>query len=86
MSAVAIGAIWPVHLGFPLTRWGLHVGWSFPIAKFAGIIGLATGAGYTITGVICAGLWLTSRISRDSPKTRSQWTSAAAMAVANVVW
>ena len=64
MSAVAIGAIWPVHLGFVLTKWGLHVGWSVTIATLAGIIGLATGAGYIVIGVIYAGIWLTVLISR----------------------
>ena len=64
MSAVAIGPIWPVHLVFVLTKWGLHVGWSVTIATIAGIIGLATGAGYIVIGIIYAGIWLTVLISR----------------------
>lgn len=64
LSAVAIGAIWPIHLGFVLTRWGLHVAWAISIATLVGITGLALGAGYIVIGVIYAGIWLAALITQ----------------------
>ena len=64
VSALAIGAAWPIHLGYALTKWGLHIGWSITIATITGIIGLATGAGYIVIGIIYAGIWLTALITQ----------------------
>lgn len=66
MASLIVGAFWPVHLGFVLTRWGLHVVWSVLIATIAGIIGLALGAGYIVIAILYAGIWLAVLIDKGS--------------------
>ena len=63
MGALAIGIAWPVHLGYKLTKWGLHLGWSIAIATLVGFVGLALGAGYIVIGIIYSGVWLSVLIS-----------------------
>lgn len=76
MSAVAIGAAWPIHLGYALTKWGLHLGWSITIATITGIIGLATGAGYIVIGIAYASIWLTVLITRGVAQEQAAWEEA----------
>jgi len=65
-SSLFVGACWPVHLGFVLTRWGLHVAWSVVIATVVGIIALATGVGYVIVAILYAGIWLAVLIDKGT--------------------
>lgn len=67
-----VGAIWPIHLGFQLTRWGLPVVWSISIATICGIIALATGVGYLLVGILYAGFWLAALIERGVREEESQ--------------
>lgn len=66
LSSLFVGAIWPIHLGFKLTAWGLHVAWSVVIATLVGVIALATGAGYVVIAVVYAGIWLAFLIDRGT--------------------
>ena len=66
LSALIVGAGWPIHLGFVLTRWGVHVVASILIATIAGVIALATGVGYVIIGIVYSGIWLAVLIDRGS--------------------
>lgn len=58
MGALVIGVGWPIHLGYQLTKWGLHLGWSIAIAALIGLVSLAFGAGYIVIGIIYSGVWL----------------------------
>ena len=73
MGAVLVGAAWPVHLGYQLTKWGLHLAWSIPIALITGVVGLALGAGYIIIGVIYAGIWLSALIIQGVAQEEEEW-------------
>lgn len=66
VSALIVGAGWPIHLGVILTRWGLHVVVSILVATIAGVIALATGVGYVLIGVVYAGVWLAVLIDRGT--------------------
>jgi hypothetical protein len=66
VGAFLIGVLWPVHLGFILTKWGFHWGWSVAIAITAGVIGLALGAGYIVIAIIYAGIWLAVLIEKGT--------------------
>lgn len=66
LSALVVGAGWPIHLGFVLTRWGVHVAASIVIATIAGVIGLATGVGYVIIAIVYSGIWLAVLINRGT--------------------
>jgi hypothetical protein len=59
-GSLLVGAFWPIHLGFLLTRWGVHVAWSVAIAALAGAIALVAGSGtgYIIIAIVYAGIWL----------------------------
>lgn len=35
IGALAIRIAWPIHLGYQLTKWVLHFGWSIAIANLA---------------------------------------------------
>ena len=76
MSALAIGAAWPVHVGYVLTKWGIHVGWSITIAAIVGLMGLATGPGYIVIGIIYAGIWLSVLISRGVAREDAEFARA----------
>lgn len=68
LTAAGIGLIWPIHLGYKLTRWGLRIGWAIAVATIAGVLGLATGWGYLVIGFIYSGTWVASpvvRVGRD---------------------
>ena len=58
MGSLLIGVVWPIHVGIKLTQWGLHIGWSIFIGGLLGVIGLLTGVGYFIIGILYAGIWL----------------------------
>lgn len=58
LAAVGVGLIWPIHLGYKLTQWGLRIGWSVAVAIVAGLLGLATGWGYLVIGFIYSGIWV----------------------------
>jgi len=62
LSAAGIGLVWPIHLGYKLTRWGLRVGWAIAVASIASILGLATGWGYLVIGFIYSGIWVAGLI------------------------
>ena len=66
LTAAGIGLIWPVHLGYKLTQWGLRIGWAIAVAVTAGVLGLATGWGYLVIGFIYSGIWVAGLISRGS--------------------
>lgn len=65
-TAAGIGLIWPVHLGYKPTQWGLRVGWAIAVAVMAGVLGLATGWGYLMIGFIYSGIWVAGLIVRGS--------------------
>lgn len=73
MSALVVGAAWPVHLGYTLTKWGLHVAWAVVVATLVGLIALATGAGYILVGVVYAGIWLGILIDRGRRAEEAQY-------------
>ncbi len=73
MGTILIGALWPVHLGIKLTHWGLQLGWSIAIASFMGVIGLFTGPGYILIGVIYGGIWLAFFMDKGTKIERSQY-------------
>lgn len=57
-----VGAGWPIHLGFLLTRWGIPPAWAVPLAAALGFIALAAGVGYLLVGIIYAGFWVVQLI------------------------
>ena len=65
-ASMIVGACWPIHLGFVLTRAGLHVAWSVVIGTVAGILALATGVGYVIVAIVYAGIWLAVLIDKGT--------------------
>jgi hypothetical protein len=58
MGTILIGIIWPIHLAVKLSHWGLNLGWAIFTGMVVGIIGLLTGPGYILIGIIYAGIWL----------------------------
>lgn len=66
LTAAGIGLVWPIHLGYKLSQWGLRVGWAIAVAIIAGILGLATGLGYLVIGFIYSGVWVAGLIMRES--------------------
>ena len=73
VGALLVGALWPIHLGFILTKWGLHWGWSVGIAITGGVIGLSLGAGYIVIAIIYAGIWLAVLIERGKAAEDEDW-------------
>lgn len=66
LTAAGVGLIWPVHLGYKLTQWGLRMGWAIAVASVAGVLGLLTGWGYLVIGFIYSGIWVVGLIVRGS--------------------
>ena len=66
LAAAGIGLIWPIHLGYKLSQWGLRIGWAIAVAVIAGLLGLATGWGYLVIGFIYSGIWVAALIVRGS--------------------
>ena len=55
---------------------GVKVGWSVTIAAIMGLIGLATGPGYILIGIIYGGIWLSVLISRGVAREEAQLARA----------
>lgn len=66
LSAVGVGLIWPIHLGYKLTQWGLRIGWAIAFAAIAGLLGLVSGWGYLVIGFIYSGMWVAELVVRGS--------------------
>ena len=64
ISALAIGVVWPLHLCFKLTQWGVGKVLATVIASVSGFVGAITGVGYIIIGIIYSGIWLTALVTR----------------------
>jgi hypothetical protein len=58
MGTILIGIIWPIHFAVKLSHWGLNLGWVIFTGMVVGVIGLLTGPGYIVIGIIYAGIWL----------------------------
>jgi hypothetical protein len=58
-------------VGIKLTQWGLHIGWSVFIGGLLGVIGLLTGVGYLIIGILYAEVWLALLIGKG--KDAEEW-------------
>ena len=66
LTAAGVGLIWPIHLGYKLTQWGLRIGWAITAAFIAGVLGLATDWGYLVLGFIYSGIWVAGLITRGT--------------------
>lgn len=76
MSALAIGAAWPLHLCFKLNQWGVSKVLATVVASVAGLMGAITGVGYIIIGIIYAGIWLSVLISRGVAREDAEFARA----------
>ena len=63
LAAAGVGLIWPSHLGYKLTQWGLRIGWAIAVAVIAGALGLLTGWGYLVIGLIYSGTWVAGLVT-----------------------
>lgn len=63
LAVAGIGLIWPVHLGYKLAQWGLRIGWAIAVAAIAGVLGLLTGWGYLVIGLIYSGTWVAGLVT-----------------------
>ena len=63
LAAAGVGLIWPIHLGYKLTQWGLRIGWAIAVAVIAGALGMLTGWGYLVIGLIYSGTWVAGLVT-----------------------
>ena len=66
LAAAGVGLIWPLHLGYKLAQWGLRIGWAVTVTIIAGVLGLATGWGFLVIGLIYSGIWVAGLIAGNT--------------------